>query len=133
MLAFVASVILALRDRSNWAFAYASVRTKLLSRSDLDDTAFCCFLHNENEQIAVDVRSSVARFFNIPQTKIYPSDNLESDLESSQLTLGLQGFVWTDVVGKIVGNRIHSVLPIRPLKTLDEFIREVARVAESEK
>jgi hypothetical protein len=75
---FLAAFVLFLRDRVSKVLSRRSVRRKILVRAEISESEFVheAILSGVDEALMVQTRGAIARFFDVPMSKIYPMDNL---------------------------------------------------------
>lgn len=77
--AFVASLILGVRDQLGAQRAYQRLQQRLMIRGDLSFDLFAAELPQHETGILSAIREAVASYLQVPSVKIYPDDRFESD------------------------------------------------------
>jgi hypothetical protein len=126
-MAFVASFLLCIRDRSVFRKARRRMHVLLTSRGDVDCSVFCHDISLDDEELVLDIRQAVADFFDVPPAKIYGSDTLAT-YQYSTFEPGFHTFV----IGRVLAKRNRNIgffcFPEKPVKDLRDFVREIQRV-----
>ena len=92
-MAFVAAMLLSLRDRIRYQAARRRVRRNLLHREDVSDAEFAAHFAGSDSAWLVQTRQAVARFFDVPAEKIYATDDLRKDLKIDTVEPMLHMFI----------------------------------------
>ena len=94
---FIAAFGLMLRDRSDFVFSKNEIQQKLLKRITEPEKTLIEPLSFE-EQILVETRCAIAKYFEVPPNRIRALDNLHQDLTFDKLAPSLQMFVVDSVL-----------------------------------
>ncbi len=76
-IAFVASLLLMLRDGSDQSVRYRNVRRRLLPREDVEDQELVASVDPADRELTIEMRRRLAQWFGVPATKIRLHDDLE--------------------------------------------------------
>ncbi|TWT52202.1 hypothetical protein KOR42_30700 [Thalassoglobus neptunius] len=90
--AFVATLILGLRDLIRFRRDSRRTQQHLLERPDFFEAEFRSEADVDPELMKV-VREAIAQFFDVPVSKIRPTDNFETDLHIDPTEVNFQHFV----------------------------------------
>ncbi|MEW4487104.1 hypothetical protein AB1L42_03435 [Thalassoglobus sp. JC818] len=91
-MAFVATLILGLRDLFRFRKASRQTRQRILERPDFFEAEFYSKADIDPELMKI-VREAIAQFFDVPVSKIRPTDNFETDLHIDPTEFNFQHFV----------------------------------------
>jgi hypothetical protein len=131
-MAFIASFLLALRDRSRFFRTKQKVSQQLMTRPIVDSSHFCGNLSLADDSLALDIRQAIGDYFKVPSAKIYADDML-ADYHYQVFEPGFHYFVVMHVLKKRHRTIQSFVFPKQPIKSLKDFAREVQLVvAESQ-
>lgn len=121
-MAFVAALVLGLRDGMRQSWARDTGRNHLLGAADCSEEAFLAAGPSKNAGTLLLVRGAIACFFEVPASKVARTVHLTQDLHADALVPGLHIFVLgcalegkTVEPGRVVGIRTSDV------HSLDEF------------
>lgn len=92
-LAFIATLILAMRDRMRHVTRARILRSHLLNRHDVNESEFLTHFPNVDPELICQTRQAVAEYFDVPATKIHPSDDLRDDLQFENFEPDFHSFV----------------------------------------
>ena len=81
-----------------------------------------------DSELALQVRCAVAEFFSVPESKIYPIDNLTSDLRVSTLEPAFHTYVVLRVVEKRGIRPKPFLFTIDGLTDMGELVLAIGRV-----
>lgn len=129
-MAFIAALLLCLRDEAqDWA-TRRSVRRMLLDRQDVSDAEFVKHFRDTDPTLIAQTRRAVAEFFNVPVQKIHPTDTLRNDLKVDTLEPGFHSFVIFHVLGARNVEPQRFVFHTGDLADIGDLAREIQRVLD---
>jgi hypothetical protein len=128
-MAFLACLLLACRDTMAFHSVRRRVQRRLLRRSDMSNEEFCRAFPQHDSQLILDVRSAIAAFFQVPLTKIHPTDNLVNDLAIQALAPSFPSFVADRVLAaRHIVSSPRRVVRLPSSEEFGEFVHEVQRI-----
>jgi hypothetical protein len=84
---FVATILLCLRDRRS-----------LLDRENISDDEFVAHDSNSNPKLLLQTRDAIAKFFDVPASKLRPNDDLRAVLRADKLEPSFEFYVVESVI-----------------------------------
>ncbi len=88
-------------------------------------------MREHTPSLVLDIRGAIAEFFSVPESKIFPADNLSTDYEYQVLEPAFHFFVLHRVFRTRVKTPKPFVFSTPKNMTLREFAQEVARVLQT--
>ena len=129
-MAFVAALILGLRDLLRFRKASRQTQQHLLERPDFFEAEFQSEAEVDPELMKI-VREAIAQFFDVPVYKIRPTDNFETDLHIDPTEFNFQHFVILKVADdhrfqdEVIEANFANTHTVKDLVLwLQEFIRD---------
>jgi hypothetical protein len=95
---FVATILLCLRDHSSQNESIAFVRRSLLDRENISDDEFVAHDSNSNPKLLLQTRDAIAKFFDVPASKLRPNDDLRAVLRADKLEPSFEFYVVESVI-----------------------------------
>ena len=126
-IAFLAAMMLFLRDQFRYDRAIRSVQKKLLNRTDVTPEDFLLCFPNHVESVLISIRNALAKFFDVPQEKIHPEDDFTIDYQILSLSPGFQFFVTSAVFTELNIEEIPSTFHIYTHNNVSEVAEEVEK------
>jgi hypothetical protein len=124
---FVAVIILKIRDGNQYESHIRVIRTALLARKDITDDEFRIPYQAEDAPWALQVREAIAKFYQVPASKIHPDDDLAADLGFYMFDIVITHYVFCHV---LAANRLEDrrfSMSIENLHRLPDLTNEIRR------
>ena len=132
--AFVAALILAVRDFSRHRSTVKAVRRMLLARKDIAEADFASHFPDIDPALLGQIRQVIADFFHVPATKVHPGDNPRGHLQCDILEPSFHTFITyhTFYARKVVANPGRIItFNSSALNSLKDLINELQRILDS--
>lgn len=126
-IAFVAAMMLFLRDQFRHDRAIRSVQKNLLNRTDISTQEFLSHFPQHVESVVVSIRIAIAKFFDVQQEKIHPEDDFTSVYQIPALSPGFQFFVTSVVFTELNVHEIPPSFHIYSHHNISELAEEVEK------
>jgi hypothetical protein len=130
MAAFIAAFVLSSDDAAQHAATVQAVRTRLLVAADSSEEQFLASRPYDDTQLLLETRKAIARFFDVPDTKIPRDVHLLDDLQVDRLDPSF----WFHVVNSVVVAQHATPTPftfnIAGLQSIDELARAIEKVLD---
>jgi hypothetical protein len=129
-MAFVAALLLFSRDRARHRLAIRNVRELLLSRRDVSDTDFEAHFPHRDSSLVIQCRHAVSQFFDVPAEKIFPTDDLNTDLRFNVIKPGVHWYVVSFVLhARNIPPRRFSIRT-SGLNSFDNLVQEIQGILD---
>lgn len=107
------------------------VRLQLLAEPDIPIEAFVAALPTDDSLLLRDLRTAIAKFFDVPTTKVPRSLDLKQDLRVDDLQPAFQFAVVNPLVKTRTGDPDVSGLSMLGLKTIDDLAATIQEVIDA--
>jgi hypothetical protein len=129
-LAFIAALLLAGRDRILRSSAIRAVRATLATRYDVGDAEVTTAFPDVDPTLLAQTRNAIGLFFDVPASRIHPTDDLRRDLSFGALEPQCHGFVISHVLSIRNVASPDFMFKTQDLRSIGQFAGEIQRILD---